>query len=90
MAFCEKRLYEEINRENQESVRRQTIRDYELIKVLGQGAFAKCIQVRHKLDGKMYAMKVISKENIMINGQWSKDLNTEEIAARNMYRVKQI
>lgn len=43
-----------------------TIKDYEFIKVLGQGSFAKVVQVRKKLDGKIYAMKIISNDKIMI------------------------
>jgi len=48
------------------------------------------------LDGKLYAMKIIPKDKIMIKEESSdthpgnQGLTTEEIAARNMYRVKQI
>ena len=72
------------------SVRKQTIADYELLKILGEGAFAKVLQVRHKTNGKLFAMKVIHKNKIMMNSEQSGSITTEELAYRNMYRVKQI
>ena len=69
--------------------RKLSIKDYELIKVLGEGAFAKVILVRNKTNGKLFAMKVIHKKKITVNAEDSKGTYTaEEIAYRNMYLVK--
>ncbi|KAK9829756.1 hypothetical protein WJX72_007695 [[Myrmecia] bisecta] len=39
--------------------------DFELLRVVGQGAFGKVFQVRKKDTGQVYAMKVMRKERIM-------------------------
>lgn len=69
------------------------IRGYTIIKVLGEGAFAKVMLVRNKGNGRLYAMKVIHKDKIMMQAGNELDCNgerlsTEELAYRNMYRVK--
>lgn len=85
MVFCEKNLINEINHPNYKIC----IKDYHLIKVLGQGAFAKVVQVRHKVNGRIFAMKIISKDKIMMNLEDDgPNLTLEELAARNMYRVR--
>jgi serum/glucocorticoid-regulated kinase 2 len=33
-------------------------------KVIGKGGFSKVMQVRHKADGRMYAMKILRKDKI--------------------------
>jgi len=40
-----------------------------MIKVLGEGAFAKVLLVRHKLSGCLYAMKAIAKKNLMMDSE---------------------
>ena len=45
--------------------------------------------MRNKADGNMYAMKVIHKNKIMMHAE-SGGISTEELAIRNMYRVKQL
>ena len=40
MCFSDKGFIQEFEKENKESVRKQSIKDYELIKILGEGAFA--------------------------------------------------
>ena len=37
---------------------------YEIIKVLGSGAFARCIQVKNKTTGNLYACKEIQKKKM--------------------------
>lgn len=41
------------------------IDDFELVRVIGKGSFGKVTLVRKKNDGKLYAMKVLSKPNIV-------------------------
>mmetsp|Transcript_1930 Transcript_1930/g.2658 ORF Transcript_1930/g.2658 Transcript_1930/m.2658 type:complete len:595 (+) Transcript_1930:77-1861(+) len=41
------------------------LEDFELIRVIGKGSFGKVTLVRKKTDDKMYAMKVLSKTNII-------------------------
>jgi serine/threonine protein kinase len=66
-----------------------SIRDYELIKILGEGAFAKVLLVRNKNSGRLYAMKCIHKKKISVNAAEDGGMQSaEEIAYRNMYLVK--
>jgi len=88
MCFVENKYLDEVVKEKKASVRKQTIKDYVLVKVLGEGAFAKVLQVRNKANGRIFAMKVIHKSKIMNFDE--KGLTTEELTIRNMYRVKQI
>ena len=37
------------------------LEDFELIKIVGEGAFAKVILVKHKVNEKLYAIKAIEK-----------------------------
>jgi serum/glucocorticoid-regulated kinase 2 len=46
-----------------------TIDDFELLKVVGKGSFGKVMQVRNKHTGRIYAMKVLAKANIIRRNQ---------------------
>lgn len=46
-------------------IERVSIDDFEVLKVVGQGAFAKVYQVRKKGTSEIYAMKVMRKDKIM-------------------------
>lgn len=45
------------------------IDDFELLKVIGRGAFGKVMLVKKKDDGKIYAMKIMKKRTIIARGQ---------------------
>jgi p70 ribosomal S6 kinase len=51
--------------ENLMEIQRVSIEDFEVLKVVGQGAFAKVYQVRKKGTSEIYAMKVMRKDKIM-------------------------
>lgn len=41
------------------------LHDFNLLKVIGRGSYAKVFQVEHKPTNRIYAMKVIKKETIL-------------------------
>jgi serum/glucocorticoid-regulated kinase 2 len=45
------------------------LEDFELLKVLGRGAFGKVMQVKKKSDGKIYALKILKKRAIIARNQ---------------------
>ncbi|KAM1095191.1 hypothetical protein ACFX13_010275 [Malus domestica] len=55
----------EIIDENPMKIESVGIEDFEVLKVVGQGAFAKVYQVRKKGTSEIYAMKVMRKDKIM-------------------------
>merc|ERR1712071_482112 len=42
---------------------------FNLMKVIGKGSFGKVFLVREKLSGKMFALKVLKKDNIIKRNQ---------------------
>jgi len=46
-----------------------SIDDFELLKVIGKGSFGKVMQVRKKDSGKIYAMKVLKKQQLVARKQ---------------------
>ena len=54
-----------------------TPKDFELLKVIGMGAFGKVLQVRNKASGKVLAMKVISKRLLKKKGNYVDSIRTE-------------
>jgi len=45
------------------------LQDFDLLNVIGKGSFGKVIQVRKKDTGRIYAMKVLNKKNILENNE---------------------
>jgi len=45
------------------------VADFDLLNVIGKGSFGKVLQVRKKDTGKIYAMKVLNKKNILENNE---------------------
>ena len=48
---------------------RATIDDFTMLSVLGKGAFAKVLLVRHNMTHQVYAMKIIPKKNVSAKKQ---------------------
>jgi RAC serine/threonine-protein kinase len=48
---------------------RISIKDFDLLNVVGKGSFGKVMQVRKKDNGKIYAMKVLNKQTILDRGE---------------------
>jgi len=46
-----------------------SVSDFDLLHVIGKGSFGKVLQVRKKDNGKIYAMKVLNKKNILDNNE---------------------
>jgi len=46
-----------------------TLEDFDLLAVIGKGSFGKVMQVRKKDNGKIYAMKVLTKKTIFERGE---------------------
>ncbi|TYZ60508.1 hypothetical protein PybrP1_007960 [[Pythium] brassicae (nom. inval.)] len=44
---------------------RVTLQDFQMIQVIGRGSFGKVVLVGHRATKKLYAMKILSKENIV-------------------------
>ncbi|XP_027928426.1 serine/threonine-protein kinase AtPK2/AtPK19-like [Vigna unguiculata] len=62
-SFVEESLKDEDG--NISKTQRVSIEDFDILKVVGQGAFAKVYQVRKKGTSEIYAMKVMRKDKIM-------------------------
>eukprot|EP00771_Trimastix_marina_P003883 gnl/Trimastix_PCT/595.p1 GENE.gnl/Trimastix_PCT/595~~gnl/Trimastix_PCT/595.p1 ORF type:complete len:494 (+),score=161.86 gnl/Trimastix_PCT/595:57-1484(+) len=46
-----------------------SLRDFELLRVVGKGSFGKVLQVRKKTDQKIYAMKILKKRELYARNQ---------------------
>lgn len=53
--------------------------DFKLLKVLGRGSFGKVFMVQYKKNGKIYAMKCLKKEQLLIDNQIKNTLLEKEI-----------
>lgn len=49
--------------------RRASLDSFKILKVIGKGSFGKVFLVREKNAGKIYAMKVLNKGNIIKRNQ---------------------
>jgi len=52
--------------ENDEKV---SVDTFELLTIIGQGSFGKVVQVRHKVNGDIFAMKILNKKTIVDRGE---------------------
>lgn len=56
-----------------------TKEDFTLIKTIGKGSFGKVLMVRKNDTGKVYAMKVLSKEKVIARKQYEHTLSERKI-----------
>lgn len=70
--------------------KRSNFGDFEILKLLGQGSFGKVFLVKHKIDKKLFAMKVLNKEKIFKSKQVIQTKNEREILEKldNPFIVK--
>lgn len=69
--------------EHQAKKRLPTLKDFELIKVLGKGGFATVFMVRKRATGKLYAMKTVKKASVKQNeSRFQQVLRERNILAR--------
>ncbi|KAL6051712.1 putative Proliferation-associated serine/threonine protein kinase [Balamuthia mandrillaris] len=54
-----------------------SLTDFELLKILGVGAFGKVVMVKKKDNNQIYAMKVIHKEDVAISERSIRNLRSE-------------
>lgn len=47
------------------AISESSIDDYDLLSLLGEGAFGKVLMVRHRKSGKIFAMKILRKAEVM-------------------------
>lgn len=59
-----------------------TIDQYDLLKVIGKGSFGKVMQVRKKDTGRIYAMKIIRKVNIVERSEVEHTLAERNVLAK--------
>ncbi|KAM9958049.1 hypothetical protein ACTFIW_013025 [Dictyostelium discoideum] len=72
-----------LNKKNKQSIKKLTIDDFELLKVLGVGSFGRVYLVRRKDTGKFYAMKVLNKKDMLKKKQIA-HTNTEKMVLSTM------
>lgn len=63
--------------ETRDKTRYVTPKDFELLKVIGMGAFGKVLQVRNKQSKQVVAMKVISKRLLKKKGGYVENIQAE-------------
>mmetsp|Transcript_30828 Transcript_30828/g.86397 ORF Transcript_30828/g.86397 Transcript_30828/m.86397 type:complete len:455 (+) Transcript_30828:151-1515(+) len=64
------------------SRKRHKLADYEKLRLVGQGAFGKVFQVRHRETGKIYAMKALKKEFLAQTDQVSYTRQERDVLTR--------
>jgi len=65
------------NNNNDKSSRFVTPKDFELLKVIGMGAFGKVLQVRNKQSSQILAMKIISKRQLRKKSGYIENVQAE-------------
>jgi len=61
------------------TTKKMAVTDFDLLHVIGKGSFGKVLHVRKKDTGKIYAMKVLNKKNILENNELEHTKTEKEI-----------
>jgi serine/threonine protein kinase len=61
-----------------------TLQDFDLLKVIGRGSFAKVMKVKKKDTGEIFAMKILKKEQV-IDQEAIKQTNTENQILQHLH-----
>ena len=67
------------------AARRVGLREFVLLKVVGKGSFGKVMQVRKRDTGRIYAMKVLQKANIIRRNQVEHTRTERNVLSRIMH-----
>ena len=67
-------------------IKKVTLNDFKILKVLGRGTFGKVCLVQYKLTKKYYAMKIMRKNVILENGQVTNTLLEKNILQNLNYQ----
>jgi hypothetical protein len=67
------------------SPRRVGISDFEILKVIGQGAYGKVQLVRHKADGHLYAMKYLSTQFLEESQQLEQAMAERDVLTKSVH-----
>eukprot|EP01087_Luapelamoeba_hula_P008390 TRINITY_DN2095_c1_g1_i2.p1 TRINITY_DN2095_c1_g1~~TRINITY_DN2095_c1_g1_i2.p1 ORF type:complete len:527 (+),score=89.72 TRINITY_DN2095_c1_g1_i2:103-1683(+) len=59
------------------------LNDFELLKVIGVGAFGKVLMIKRKDTGQIYAMKVLDKQEVAVSERAIRNLKSERNILRN-------
>jgi serine/threonine kinase 38 len=62
--------------------RKQTVYDFEPVSVIGKGAFGEVRVVREKLSGSIYALKKLSKNEMIYKNQVSHVKSERDLMAK--------
>ena len=74
----------QITYEQSETKRSLTPRDFEILKLVGKGTFGRVFQVRKKDTKRIYAMKVLSKKEIVAKKEVAHTIGERKILQRSL------
>ena len=72
------------NRAGRQNKRALTPRDFEFLKLIGRGTFGKVFQVRKRDTKRIYAMKVLSKKEIVAKKEVAHTIGERKILQRSL------
>ncbi|MES1923138.1 hypothetical protein MHBO_004681, partial [Bonamia ostreae] len=75
----EEKIIKELTKSQSSSNSKVNMDDFDKLKVLGRGTFGKVTLVRKKSNSKIYAMKELSKKDVLQKNQFENTMNEREI-----------